>query len=233
MKIRSRFVTRILARLAVWVLKLLFWTCRKEVHLEQEGINPLEGTGDERFLYSIWHDQILMTLFTGRAQNVGGLVSRHQDGSYVSDAMEMVGIKPVRGSTNRGGAQALRQLMEAAQKLHIAITPDGPRGPRHELKSGIVFLASRTGRRIIPVAHGCRRCWNIQGSWTDMMIPKPFTRIFAIGGKPIEVPAELDREGIERYTAIVQAEMNRLEQKMQRIKAGESEPVQQEQKLAA
>lgn len=234
MKIRSRFLTRLLARLAVWSLRLLFWTCRKDLREECPGTNPLSDTGGERYLYAVWHDQLIVTLFCGRPVNMAGLVSRHQDGSYLSDAMQIVGVKPVRGSTSRGGAQALRQLIDTARDRHVAITPDGPRGPRHALKNGIVYLASRSGRRIIPIAHECRRAWRIQGSWTDMLIPKPFTRVYGIGGRPFEVPPDLDRAGIEHYTALLQAEMERLEDELARIIAGEapSEP-EGERKIAA
>ena len=197
--------------------------------MEAEGTNPFEDTGGERFLYGVWHDQLILTLFCDRAEKSAGLVSRHQDGTYLSDAMEIVGVKPVRGSTKRGGALAMRHMMETAREYHIVITPDGPRGPHHELKSGIVYLASRTGRRIIPVAHGGSRCWRIRGSWTDMLIPKPFSCVYTLGGRPIKVPADLDRAGIERYTQLVQSEMERLEKELQ---GGKSEPVE-EQKQAA
>lgn len=239
MRIRSRFLTRLLVRLAVFVLRLLFWTCRKDLRFESEGTNPFDDTGDERFLYSIWHDQLVVGLFCGRSDASSGLVSRHQDGSYLAEAMDILGVKPIRGSTRRGGALALRQMMEAARDRHIVITPDGPRGPQHDVKSGIVYLASRSGRRIIPVAHGCRRCWKIRGSWTDMIIPQPFTRVYTIGGVPLEVPANLDRAGIEKFTAQLQAEMNRLEQKLAAIITGgkEAEPAVErqagEQKIAA
>ena len=70
--------------------------------------------------------------------------------------------------------------MKTARDHHIVITPDGPRGPRQAMKSGIVYLASRSGREIIPVAHGCSRGWRVKGSWTDMMIPKPFSRVYGL-----------------------------------------------------
>lgn len=224
MRIRNRRLTRLLAWAAVGLLRLLFRTCRREFHLEAAGTNPYGRTGERRFLYCVWHDQIVMTVFSGRPRQMAGLVSRHQDGSYLSDAMEFVGIEPVRGSTSRGGVQALRQLIDKTRNLHVAITPDGPRGPRRQAKSGIVFLASRTGRSIVPTAYGCRRGWKIKGSWTDMLIPRPFTKIFALGGRPIAVPPDLARDGIDHYTAVLQGEMERLETKLERLMDGEAEP---------
>lgn len=211
MRIRSPLLTRLAARAAVLLVRLLFATCRVQARLETPGINPYEGTGGQRYLFCVWHDHILMTCFAGRPRNMAGLVSRHQDGSYLAGTMKLLGITPIRGSSSRGGAQAMRQMFDAARDLHIAITPDGPRGPRRQAKSGIVFLASHSGRAIVPTAFACRRAWRIRGSWTDMLLPRPFTTIYAIGGRPLDVPPELTREQLEQYTARLQAEMERLD----------------------
>ena len=213
MRVRSRLLTKSAAFLAIVLTRLLFATCRRQIRLEVPGINPYDGTGDARYLFCAWHDQILMTCFTGRPTNMAGLVSRHQDGSYLADAMRCLGVTPIRGSSSRGGAQAMRQMLDAARDLHIAITPDGPRGPRRQAKSGIVFLASHARRAVVPTAYACRRAWRIRGSWTDMLIPMPFTTIDAMGGRPLAIPADLSREQLEHYTARLQAEMERLDAK--------------------
>lgn len=217
MRIRSPLLTRLAARIAVVIVRLLYGSCKVDVHTEAVDINPYAGTGSKRYLYCIWHDQLMMTIFSGRPQQMAGLVSRHQDGSYLAESMKLVGIEPVRGSTRHGGAKAMRQMLDVTEQLHIAITPDGPRGPRREIKNGIVFLASHSERLIIPTAYLCKRCWKFQGSWTDMMIPKPFTRIVVVGGTPFKVPRKLKRDGLERYTGLLQAEMERLEQKAKRL----------------
>lgn len=218
--------------MAVLLIRLLFRTCRVKVVTEEPGSSPLEPTGDRRFLYSIWHDQLLMTIFSGRPQQMAGLVSAHQDGSYLAHAMRLVNIRAVRGSTNRGGDRALRELLDAVRDWHVAITPDGPRGPRRVVKPGIVFLASRTGRAIIPAAHVCRRCWRIPGSWTDMMLPKPFTRILIIGGPAFYVPKEADRASLDHYAHLLTAEMERLEELATRRINGHAEPVEQHRAAA-
>jgi len=168
-------------------------------------------TGSRKFLYSIWHDQILITLFCGKPIKMAGLVSKHADGSLLADVLEALEILPVRGSTSRGGTKALRNLLETVHDYHVTITPDGPRGPRHQMKSGIVFLASQTGRSIVPVAHICKNGWRIKGSWTDMAIPKPFSKICIIAGEPMTIPTNLDRTGINRYTQLLQKRMEELE----------------------
>ncbi len=222
MRIRSRWLTIAAARVIIVFMRLVFWTCRIKVYAALPGTNAYEDVGDDRHFYSVWHDQIVMILFSGKPKRVAGLVSKHQDGSYVADVMRMLDVKPVRGSTKRGGAEALKQLLDAAEDYHITITPDGPRGPRHQIKPGIVFLASHTGRKIVPTAFACRSDWSIQGNWTDMMIPRPFTTIVAFGGHPLEVPPNLTREGIDEYAAKLEILMSQCEQKAQRLLNGET-----------
>lgn len=206
-------------------MRVLFRTCRVQPIADASGINAYESTGSQRYLYCVWHDQIIMTVFAGRPLNMAGLVSRHHDGSYVADTIEMCGIKPVRGSTRHGGSQAMRQLIDTARDYHIAITPDGPRGPRRELKDGIVFLASHSGRAIVPSAYQCRRCWKIRGNWTDMIIPKPFTKIVVRGGAPLQVPPDLSREQLAAYRDKLQAEMDRLDREAEQLaRGGTQEP---------
>jgi lysophospholipid acyltransferase (LPLAT)-like uncharacterized protein len=142
---------------------------------------------------------------------MAGLVSGHQDGSYLADAMKSVGIAAVRGSSKRGGSRAMGELLQRVRQFHVAITPDGPRGPRRKIKTGIVFLASHSGRAIIPGAYACRRSWTIRGSWTDMMIPWPFTEIHARGGPLFYVPPGIDRDELEQYAQRLEREMERLE----------------------
>jgi lysophospholipid acyltransferase (LPLAT)-like uncharacterized protein len=221
MKIRNRRLTRLLAFLAVCLLRVLYWTCRKKYILHTPGTLPYLDSGDQRYIYSLWHDQLLMAIFTGRPIRMCGLVSRHQDGSYLSDGMRMVGVTPVRGSHQHGGAEAMRQMIERVRDYHIAITPDGPRGPRREIKPGIAFLASRTGRVVVPVGANCANCWKVQGKWTDMMIPKPFTTIYTICGEPLAIPADATREQLEEYTRELTERMRQVEIDVERFRAGE------------
>ena len=142
-------------------------------------------------------------------------------------------IKPIRGSSSRGGAEAMKQLIELVDDRHICITPDGPRGPRHELKPGIVFIASKSGRRIVPSIYAADREWRIKGSWTDQMIPKPFSNVHLFTADAIEIPAELSREQIEQYVNKVQSEMDQLYEKCQRFLRGEEVGERVEMRRAA
>jgi lysophospholipid acyltransferase (LPLAT)-like uncharacterized protein len=232
LKLRHPLLTKIIALLIFAGMRLLFRTCRLKVVVDDPDTNAYRPTGSKRFIFSIWHDQIAVTVFAARPCKMAGLVSRHQDGSYLADTLELCGIKAIRGSTSRGGAQALRQLMDTARDYHVAITPDGPRGPRRKLKDGIIFLASATGRPIVLSAYSCRRCWRLRGSWTDMMIPKPFTVIYLRGSHTVHIPPNLSRASIESYRSLLEAEMDRLDREAAALARGQSIPISTKKRAA-
>lgn len=230
MKIRSRWLNKLFSRLMVYGFHLLFATCRK-VHLAPTPQLSLQNSeirpDDEMYVLCVWHDLLVIPTFSAsrvQRHRTCCLVSRHQDGGYLADAMSLLGYSTVRGSSSRGGAQAVKQLVDDTAGKHIVFTPDGPRGPRRELKPGAVYVASQTGRSICPSAYACRRGWRIQGSWTDMLIPKPFTTVYLLMGQPIAIPSELSREQLHTYVELVQTEMDRLNAEVTRLAAGDSSP---------
>ncbi len=172
-------------------------------------------------MFCMWHDHIVMAVFSSRTYSLGGLISQHRDGGYLADSVRIAGIHPVRGSTSRGGMEAVREILSRPD-LHLAMTPDGPRGPRRKMKDGIVYMSSRSGRPIIPTALIASRAWTIDGSWTDMTIPKPFSTVLLITGSPIVVPEDLPREDMELWAAALEVEMDRLDQIGKRIMNGDA-----------
>lgn len=221
MKIRNGFANWLLARLGTWVLRVLFWTVRVDHRKVVEDGTPYQpAKGAIRYCFCIWHDAIVAAVYSLRTFKLAGLISRHQDGGYLAHAVKLVGITPVRGSASRGGAQATKQLIDQPD-LHVCITPDGPRGPRRVMKDGIIYLASRTGRPVIPTTLTATSYWSIPGGWSDMMLPKPFSRALLLAGAPIEVPPDLTREQISEFAEVVQKEMDRLHLLGQRIIRGD------------
>ncbi len=203
LKIRNRWLIWLAARLGVAAMRLLYRTLRIRYEFAP-GTYPYDDVLQERFIFSVWHEQLILPTFAGRPSQGAALVSRHFDGTYVADTLAALGIQIVRGSTNRGGTQAVRELLEVLKDGHMVLTPDGPRGPRRRIKPGLVYLASRSGRGIIPIACACDRAWVIRGNWTDLIIPKPFARLVVITGPPIYVPPDLSRDEVSREVERVQ-----------------------------
>lgn len=221
MKLQNRFANWMIARLGTLALKTLFLTVRVDHRqVVADGTPYRAAKGSLRYCFCIWHDAILTAVFSMQTHKLSGLISRHQDGGYLAAAVKMVGITAVRGSASRGGAQATKQLIDQPD-LHVCITPDGPRGPRRIMKDGIVFLSSRTGRPIVPTTLTATSYWSIPGGWSDMLLPKPFSRALLLAGAPIEVPADLTREQISEYSELVQREMDRMDLIGQRIIRGD------------
>ena len=239
MKIRSRWLTWVAAASVVGLTKLLFATCRKVYvsHRPQSRLDFVPTPGDhERYVLCVWHDELLIPTFAaprGVREQTCCLVSQHQDGSYLANTMALLGYSTVRGSSRRGGANALRQLLDDTAGKHIVFTPDGPCGPRRQLKQGCVFVASQLGRSLLPGAFVATRAWRPKGKWTDLLIPKPFSTIYVITGEAIPIPSDLSREQLNDYIALAQQAMDRLSEQAERMLSGQQQPPTQVDERAA
>lgn len=221
MKIRSRWLNLVLSYLATACLRLLFLTVRVDHrHMAPEGTPYLRPRGTQRYTFCMWHDHIVLAVFSLRTFNLAGLISQHRDGGYLADSVLIAGIQPVRGSTSRGGIEAVREILSHPE-LHLAMTPDGPRGPRREMKEGIIYISSRSGRPVVPTALLADRCWSVQGNWTNMIIPKPFSKVLLISGTPIVIPEDLPRDEMTGWATFLQSEMERLDEIAHRMLAGD------------
>ncbi len=160
-------------------------------------------------LYCVWHNRLAlcMTAYFGyikkrnRTPGLAAMVSASRDGAFLAAILECFKAQPVRGSTSRRGRQALLELTTWAERGYdLAITPDGPRGPRYVVQDGVTSLAQLTGFPIVPVSY--RLGWKIRAkSWDGFQVPLPFSRCEMIYEKPIRVPREAsaaERESLRR-----------------------------------
>lgn len=172
------------------------------------------AVGDPRpFVFVLWHEAILPLLWWHRDQGIAIVVSQGREGRYIGDYASGLGYRLIPGSSSRGGPRALlgavRMLEEGST---VAITPDGPKGPRRELKPGAIQAAQRAGAQLVPLHAIARPAWRA-GSWDRLTIPKPRARVVVGYGKPFVIEPEVDAgsEGVERC---LQA-MTTLEAEMQ------------------
>jgi len=167
------------------------------------GIDRLKPlwTAGRPLIYAVWHGRIVMMPWlnawlrrTRGARRVAVLASRSRDGEIVSRYVARFGLATVRGSSSRGGAGALRQLVATVRAGEdVAVVPDGPRGPRRQLQPGVVTLAALTGAPIVPLAFAARPARRLR-SWDEQLIPFPFARSAVVFGEPISVLRDADRE---------------------------------------
>ena len=138
-------------------------------------------------VFLLWHEVLLPLLWHHRRQGIAIVVSENRDGQYLADFAIGLGYRAVRGSSSRGAARALLGAVRELQAgRSVAFTPDGPRGPRRQLKPGVVAAAQRGGGVIVPIHARADRVWRLD-SWDRFLIPKPAARVTVVYGRPFEV----------------------------------------------
>ena len=167
--------------------------------------------GGRGFIGVVWHQTFLFALDYFRRRKIVVMVSQSKDGELVARSLHRLGYRTVRGSSSRGGPEALAELTELVrQGWGSAIVADGPRGPARQAKIGCVLAGRNSGAPLIPWA--CHAEPNITAkNWDRTMIPKPFARITVSFGEPIYVPAGADREQCESIRDLVDLRMADLE----------------------
>ena len=162
-------------------------------------------------IFAFWHNRLMMMVALGTfGRRVVLLQSQHRDGRLASNAIQRFGITTIWGSTAKGGTGALRALIRAGKAGDwIALTPDGPRGPRMRCQPGIVMLAQRTGAPVVPITWSTSRR-KLLGTWDRMIIALPFGDGVLSWGDPIEVPRDLDSDGVESYRQRIEAAITAL-----------------------
>ena len=158
----------------------------------------------ERCIFAFWHARMLPLVFTHRGRGIVVLVSRPRDGELITRIIERLGFGTARGSSTRGGEEGLMDMLRrAGERQLLAITPDGPRGPAEKLKPGLVYLASRSGLPIVPVATASPGSLRLR-SWDRFRIPRPFARVVVAYGDPIAVPRGIEGGELESWRARVE-----------------------------
>ncbi len=179
---------------------LLFLTCR----IDWVGREHLDRLNREKqpLIAAFWHYGVFLILYLSRMRGRRwvAMVSSSKDGEYVAGIVESFGFEAVRGSRNRRGVGALKEMIKAVRdrQLSAAIVADGSQGPPLVAQPGAVMLAGRTGVPIMPAGWAADRYWSFH-SWDRTVLPKPFARIVVKIGEPLSVPGGLDTKELEEY----------------------------------
>lgn len=203
---------RVKAFLAEWIGSGVLRALCRSLRLSVCGDEALETLRERHgaICFCLWHADMLVPLFHHRHSNGCTLVSEHDDGELIARALRRMGYALARGSTTRGGVRALAQAIRLVRGGHdIGISPDGPRGPRHVVQPGIVYVAQKSGCPIVPIGVASARYWEFR-SWDRFRLPKPWARAQLWYGEPLHVPPKLTDEQIEAWrrrveTALEQA----------------------------
>jgi lysophospholipid acyltransferase (LPLAT)-like uncharacterized protein len=183
---------RIGVPVGVVLLRLLAATWRVERHGDVEWARvTASGKGS---VLALWHGQLFPLAWAVRDMKLLVLVSEHRDGEIITRILENLGYTMIRGSSTRGGARALAEMIRALRSgRSIAITPDGPKGPARVFSPGAAVAAQRAEVPVFPLYCSVSSAWRFN-SWDRFMIPRPFARVVVHLGDPTFVrgttPAE-------------------------------------------
>jgi lysophospholipid acyltransferase (LPLAT)-like uncharacterized protein len=204
------------AAFLIWLaISAVARTIRFRVH-DPNGFLQRKDFG--QVIFCLWHNRLALCVeiyfrFRQRqfsAPGLAGLVSASRDGALLSAMFERFGVQPVRGSSSRRGAQALRELTTWAERGYdLAITPDGPRGPRYVVAEGAVGLAQITSLPVVPVSYFLK--WKIAlKNWDGFQIPLPFSICEVTAGKIFRVPPETSDAEREELRRQLEAELRAI-----------------------
>ena len=211
MKIRNRHLVRLAGGAGSLLVRGLVRTLRVETHALGDVTPPADTVpAGRRLAIALWHEHLILPAVGMGHPEVAVLISKHADGQILASLIRSLGMGLVLGSTSRGGVEAVRQILDRnAGCRHLAVTVDGPRGPRRVVQPGVVYAASRCGMELYPVGVGYQRVWRAR-SWDRFAVPKPGCRAKLLLGAPLAVPAGLGTAGLDQYRRWLQAELDRL-----------------------
>lgn len=161
-------------------------------------------------IYAFWHGRLLPLSFTHRGRKIHVLASEHRDGELMGRTISHLGFGHVRGSSSRGGARAIMNLVgKVRQGYDLGITVDGPRGPRHVVKPGCVEIAKLSGAALVPITTSSSRHWSFS-SWDGFQLPQPFTKVIVYYGEPLFVSPRADGAEVEQARLILQERLEEI-----------------------
>jgi len=197
----------VVPRLAAGLLRVWFATCKVRVRGEAALRARMESdTGIGVF----WHYSFLYFFYCFRQYPAAVMVSASRDGEYIAQLARLLGHVPVRGSSNRGGVRALREMIDLLRRgRNSAIVADGSQGPARRVQPGCILMASKSGKPIFPMAWAADRCL-IFNSWDRTVVPLPFATIVLHYGEPFAVPPDLVPAQIEQYRFELEQRLNHL-----------------------
>jgi lysophospholipid acyltransferase (LPLAT)-like uncharacterized protein len=191
------------------IVGALFLTTRVE-RIGREHYDRFREAG-QPVMFVFWHGQLLPLVHYHRHEGIVVLVSEHDDGEYITRVLLRNGFEAVRGSSTRGGTKGLKGLVRAArQGRDLAVTPDGPKGPRGVFKPGALVAAQVAGLPVVPVALTASAGYRFR-SWDGFLLPRPFSTITIEYLEPRVIEREASRGELERLADEIGAQLNARE----------------------
>jgi lysophospholipid acyltransferase (LPLAT)-like uncharacterized protein len=188
--LKSATVQWVLSFLVSLWLRLVYVTSTIRMEIDEAAKPFMDGR--EQAIFCFWHGRMILQPFVRpKSRKMRVLISHHRDGAFITAILGWFGIGTVRGSSSKGGGQAVRELITVLKSGdNITITPDGPKGPAFVAQHGAAYIAQRTGLPVIPMAFGSSRGKRF-ASWDQFLLPYPFSRVLFVVGVPQRFDASI------------------------------------------
>jgi len=205
-------ISQILIHLKAFLIVSFYTLLASLWRIQEAGRLDLRPSKNGR-VFAHWHGDELVMLKMGQFRKMAVMASRSRDGELMKRVLELLGFKVVRGSSSRGGAGGLKGLLDLIKKedCPTSLAVDGPRGPLYEVKPGILVLAQKTGKAIVPTAGFATRKIVFKKSWNQCFLPLPFAKCVVVYGEPLGVSETATDE--ELKTLAVELKSRLLEAK--------------------
>jgi lysophospholipid acyltransferase (LPLAT)-like uncharacterized protein len=197
-------------QLARPIAAVLGRTLRFKSHNNGQATDPWNPELRERYIYALWHESLLGIMTLRSCAPAYALVSQSNDGEILSQMCEWFGLNTIRGSSTRGGGDAAQEVLEGTADGHILIAPDGPKGPRREVKRGVSYLASWSGKPVVPLGISFTSSWRLK-TWDRFNIPKPFSTATFVAGPILRVPTSINKRQSEEYRLELENRLNQAQ----------------------
>jgi lysophospholipid acyltransferase (LPLAT)-like uncharacterized protein len=165
-----------------------------------------------------WHSDLLFVLGPHKGWKATLLTSLSLDGEIVARLARGFGYSTIRGSSTRGGAGAIRAMIRRLREgAWIFLAGDGPKGPRHVVKPGVVHLAKHSGAAIVPMIGMAEHFHRLEKTWDQFVLPRPFTRVCLVYGEPLRVPRDAGKDEMEEARQLVEGQLHEMEKEGKRF----------------
>ena len=174
---------------------------------------PMPRWNKRGYIFAGWHESLLLTAHRWAKYRPFTIISNSNDGDLASRMAIRLGWRVARGSSSKRAIAGLWNVLDELHKhdqSHFFVTADGPRGPWRQFKTGAIYLASKTGRRLVLAGVAFERPWRTR-SWDRLVLPRPFSSACVVVGKPIEIPGDVNRTNIDDHQRSIQAQIDQLQ----------------------
>ena len=209
-RITKRYMIHFISYLAIFVLRIILFTCRVQ-YINKKYVDEFL-LGDRKVIVPVWHRCAVYFLFKYGSVHPMVLFSQSKDGDLLADFSKKLGSIPARGSSTRGGKEGSEQMVEFLNTggRVVATTADGPQGPALRAKPGLVRVAQKTGVHLMPLTWSANKVWTFVHTWDKTIIPKPFSKIVIYASEPYLIPKETEGEEFDNYVKEMERTLNAI-----------------------